>query len=239
MGAPYPLTKENRKPITNLGRTAPGEDGLDLPMTQVGTAISAKDLETNDPAATSELKKRVIGIHIGELYASGRPAVIETVLGSCVAVCLHDPVNRVGGMNHIFLPGRADFKNFNNIARYGINAMELLINRIMVLGGSRRDLVAKAFGGARILSSIAVENGMGVKNAEFVLEFLEMEGIPVVNQDLGGQDTRRIYFHTDTGNVFLKRIVRSTHSNILGQERSLLKRVRREAEEGGEITLFD
>lgn len=183
-------------------------------------------------------EKRKISIHIGGLHASKGAVVIETLLGSCVAVCLHDPVNRVGGMNHIFLPGRADLKSFDSVARYGINAMELLINRVMTLGGSRRSLVAKAFGGAHILPAISKENGMGSKNVEFVLQFLEMEAISVVSQDLGGHDTRKIFFHTDTGEVLLKRIIRTCHPRITKQERTLLERARREAEEAGAITLF-
>ena len=78
--------------------------------------------------------KKMVSIHIGGFHASRKPAVIETVLGSCVAVCLHDPSACIGGMNHIFLPGRADMKHFDNAARYGVNAMELLVNRIMRLG---------------------------------------------------------------------------------------------------------
>ena len=81
--------------------------------------------------------KKSFSIHIGGFHASRNPAVIETLLGSCVAVCLYDPVARIGGMNHILLPGKADLKHFDNVARYAINAMELLINRVMTLGGKR------------------------------------------------------------------------------------------------------
>ena len=184
------------------------------------------------------MDKKKVSIHIGELHASMRPVVIETVLGSCVAVCLHDPVACVGGMNHIFLPGRSDLKCFDSVARYGINAMELLINRIMRLGGARDRLVAKAFGGAHIVPEISRENGMGARNVEFVLEFLKMEGIALASHDLGGCDTRRIYFHTDTGDVYLKRFTHARHPVIARRERDLLERVRKEAEEAGEVILF-
>lgn len=182
--------------------------------------------------------KRKINIHIGGIHASKEPAIIHTLLGSCVAVCLYDAVQRIGGMNHILLPGRADLRHFDSVARYGINAMELLINRIMTLGGKRHRLVAKAFGGAHILPAISRENGVGGKNIEFVLDFMKIEKIAIVNQDLGGHDTRRIYFHTDSGEVLLKRIPCATQLKIDIQERRLLDRIRREAEEAGEITLF-
>jgi len=79
--------------------------------------------------------KKQINIHIGDYYASEEPVIITTLLGSCVAVCLFDGENRIGGMSHIFLPGRAEWDRFDSSARYGINAMELLINKIMKLGG--------------------------------------------------------------------------------------------------------
>jgi chemotaxis protein CheD len=184
------------------------------------------------------MKKKRISIHIGGFHASREPTVIDTVLGSCVAVCLYDHVAPVGGMNHILLPGKADLKQFDNVARYAINAMELLINRIMNLGGKRQHLVAKVFGGANVLSSISAENGMGTKNLEFVLDFLQMEAITVVSQDLGGYDTRKIYFHTDTSEVFLKRIPFTRRLNSDHQERRVLDSLQKKVEESADVTLF-
>lgn len=110
--------------------------------------------------------KKEVSIHIGELYASKNPAVVHTLLGSCVAVCMFDPIKRIGGMNHILLPGNGDLKDFSDSTRYGINAMELLINMIMNLGGNRNRLVAKAFGGGNILAGISEENGPGQKKCQ-------------------------------------------------------------------------
>ncbi len=182
--------------------------------------------------------KQNISIHIGGFYASREPAVIETLLGSCVAVCLYDSVERIGGMNHILLPGKADLKLFDNVARYAINAMELLINRIMNLGGERAHLVAKVFGGAHVLPAISPKNGMGARNSEFVLKFLQMEAISIVSRDLGGHEGRKIHFHTDSGEVFLKRIPSTRCPNISLKERRLLELARRKAEESGSVTLF-
>ncbi len=114
------------------------------------------------------------------------PVVINTILGSCVAVCLFDTVVRIGGMNHIFLPGKAGPKEFNSASRFGVNAMELLINRMMNLGGKRNRFSANVFGGAHLLPSIAEENGVGKMNVEFTLEFLRTEGIRFINGDWGG-----------------------------------------------------
>ncbi len=182
--------------------------------------------------------KRSISIHIGGFHASKEPTVIDTLLGSCVAVCLHDHVASIGGMNHILLPGKADLKIFDNVARYAINAMELLINRVMTLGGHRPNLIAKVFGGAHVLPAVSAENGMGAKNSEFVLEFLQMEAISIVSHDLGGRDTRKIYFHTDSGEVFLKRSHPTCYQNAGSEERRLRELARSKAEESGEVAMF-
>ena len=121
-------------------------------------------------------------ITIGGYYASQRPVIIHTLLGSCVAVCLYDSQKKIGGMNHILLPGKADLKHYNMPARYGVNAMELLINRIINLGGRKRGLTAKIFGGANVLSTINPTLAVGGKNVSFVKEFLELESIKIIKE---------------------------------------------------------
>ena len=99
-----------------------------------------------------DLEKRTI--IAGELCVSREPVIIKTLLGSCVSVCLYDPGARVGGMNHILLPGSADMDQFNTSARYGVNAMDKLITRMLANGVDRKKLVAKVFGGAHILEQV-------------------------------------------------------------------------------------
>src|SRR5262245_42002874 len=99
-------------------------------------------------SAPQHLPKK--SIHIGGVYVSRAATVIHTVLGSCVSACLFDPLCGIGGMNHFLLPDPYDDDGLPT--RYGINAMEILINEIMRLGGDRRRLQAKAFGGAAVLN---------------------------------------------------------------------------------------
>ena len=183
------------------------------------------------------MEKRFIGI--GEYEASKDPAIMQTVLGSCVAVCLFDQKNRIGGMNHILLPGIKEEAKFNSSSRYGINAMELLINSIIKLGGERKLLAAKVFGGAHIIPSISVENSVGKRNAEFAINFLKEERIRVICRDVGGNKARKILFHTDTGEVFLKRIAYTMPEKIAEKEASTLKKMKKETGKTGEIILFD
>lgn len=131
----------------------------------------------------------------GEFAVVDKPGVIlTTLLGSCVAVCLHDPVAKVGGLNHFLLPG--DSSQSGQSLKYGVNAMELLINGLIKVGASRDRLQAKAFGGGRVVSGLGA---IGAKNIQFAREFLEMEGIPCLAESLGGDKARRIRFWPDTG----------------------------------------
>jgi chemotaxis protein CheD len=179
-----------------------------------------------------------ISINIGGWYAGKGPAIVQTLLGSCVAVCLFDPVGKIGGMNHIMLPGEADIGACDAVSRYAVNAMELLINAIIKLGGNRLGLKAKAFGGSQVLPSISGENTIGMRNTDFVLRFLELEEIPLLGRDLGGQDTRRVYFRTDTGEVLLKRIAFKSRSPICGRELKLQNNIHEKIEKFGNVTIF-
>jgi chemotaxis protein CheD len=180
-----------------------------------------------------------IDIWIGEFYASKELAVITTLLGSCVGVCLFDPILQVGGMNHILLPGRADLRNFNAPARYAVNAMELLINRIMALGGNRFRLIAKVFGGAQIMPAISVKNSPGKQNEEFVIQFLKNEGIKIVSSGLGGRHARKIIFYTHTGDVYVKRIQAASLKNIAVCRDKELEKTREKMQVAEEVTLFE
>ena len=146
-------------------------------------------------ASPSNMEARPLHISQGE-YAtsdgSGRP--ISTILGSCIATCLHDPEARVGGMNHFLLPEANG--SSAPAASFGINAMELLINDLIKKGADRNRLTAKVFGGARMIAGLS---DVGAKNAEFVLQFLKAEGIPCTGQSLGGTQARRIQFWPDDG----------------------------------------
>jgi len=171
------------------------------------------------------INKKEISIHIGEYYASKVPTIIYTLLGSCVTVCLHDRKKKIGGMNHILLPGNASLNSFKDCARYGINAMELLIERMITLGGEKKNLISKVFGGANLLPSIPYERCVGKKNVLFVLSFLANASIPVLSQDVGGNDSRKIFFHTDTGDVYLRRSLSIHYQNIIDQEKKALKNI--------------
>ena len=138
-------------------------------------------------------------IHIvqGEYRVSDDPdVVVSTLLGSCVAACIRDPVAGVGGMNHFLLPGEDGRSHNHEAERYGDDLMELLINGLMKQGAQRDRLEAKLFGGARMMGGLS---DIGKKNAEFAERYLQHESIRVVGKDLGGDRGRRLQFWPVSG----------------------------------------
>lgn len=135
---------------------------------------------------------RCLTIVQGEHAVSAEPGLsIRTVLGSCIAVCLVDPVRRVGGMNHFLLgepqPGVQEI----DLSRYGIHAMELLVNAMMRHGCERRQLRAHLYGGASMIEGLG---DIGDRNIAFARQFCRTEGIEVRHEETGGRFARRVEF---------------------------------------------
>jgi chemotaxis protein CheD len=136
---------------------------------------------------------RTIHVIQGDHQVSDAPGtVMTTVLGSCVSACLYDAERRIGGMNHFLLPDGSGPRDI----RHASAAMETLINSLLKRGARRERLVAKLFGGARMLKGLP---DIGRRNGEAALAFLKGEGIRVEAQSLGGHQARRVRFWPDTG----------------------------------------
>ena len=186
----------------------------------------------------SDLKIPTHAIIVGEVKASWEPVKVTTLLGSCVAVCLFDPKTHVGGMNHFMLPSSTTADGSS--ATYGIHAMELLINEIMKLGGDRRRLVAKVFGGGDVLGNRISSNSavsVGEQNIAFALKFLETDSIPVVAKDIGGMVGRQVQFMTHTGQAFV-RPVQKIEENYEQEVLQMKRRTRVSAPEETRVVLF-
>ncbi|HVY85152.1 MAG TPA: chemotaxis protein CheD [Caulobacterales bacterium] len=145
--------------------------------------------------------ERVTHVVQGEYAISADPdLVLTTILGSCVSACLRDPAVGVGGMNHFLLPGDTGEKA--ETVKYGVHAMELLINSLLQRGAMRSRLEAKLFGGACVVRGLSTD--VGAKNAAFAKRFLEAEGIACVSEDLGGAQARRIRYWPVSGRASLQ-----------------------------------
>jgi chemotaxis receptor (MCP) glutamine deamidase CheD len=188
---------------------------------------------TGHPAQEHVYRK--LRIFIGEVKASAEPLLVQTLLGSCVAVCLRDPESRIGGMNHILVPGVCQPGHLPSSS--GVHAMELLINQIMRLGGDRRRLVAKAFGAANVVAGLQPPT-IGDLNAKFVREFLAVEKIPLVAQRLGGTHAVQVHFKTDTGKTIVHSVDGSRLPAILHDEDDFVARGSASRMAPAEATLF-
>ncbi len=143
-------------------------------------------------------------LYPAELFVSKTPYQINTILGSCVAVCLYDPVLKIGGINHYMLP----YWNGQGLAspKYGNIAIEKLLDKMLSLGCNKNNLKAKIFGGGEVIETQVVQFHIGSRNIEVARQILEEKKIPLLNSSVGGKLGRKIEFITFTGEVRQKYI---------------------------------
>ena len=144
---------------------------------------------------------------------------LATVLGSCIAACIRDPLTGVGGMNHFMLPERAPAVGVSSreLMRYGNHAMAVLIDDLVKAGGRRERLEIKIIGGANVIASSCK---VGDENAAFIRRFLGEQGLKLEAEDVGGTYPRRIIYHPYTGKVNRLFLRRATDARLLADERS-------------------
>ena len=172
----------------------------------------------------------------GEYFVTLKDMVLVTVLGSCVSACIRDPDTGIGGMNHFMLHEEAGKDVLSSSARYGAYAMEVLINHLLKNGARRNRLEAKVFGGGAVLESLSSSN-VGTRNAEFVLDFLQTEKIPVVAKDLLDSYPRKIYFFPVSGKVLVRKLHRVHNDTLFNREKEYRSRIQH-SQVSGEIELF-
>lgn len=185
----------------------------------------------------------------GELFTSGENVIISTLLGSCVSACVYDPIKRVIGMNHFLLANRRYARHLpviqSEVGRYGIHAMELLINNLLKHGARRENLRAKAFGGGNVLKARSGQDSfyaVGDVNSRFIQEFLSNDRIPLVASDLGGDSGRVIFFAASDFSVYVRKIDHSRDAQVVREERQFWNTSIREHErdrEQEQIEIWD
>ncbi|MBM6551743.1 chemoreceptor glutamine deamidase CheD [Marinomonas ostreistagni] len=174
----------------------------------------------------------------GEFYATDQEVMITTLLGSCVTVCLFDLDAKVGGMNHFLLPdGVPENDLLSSAGRYGVHAMELLINDIVKLGGRRANLRAKVFGGANVLQAMT-HSQVGDENVRFVQSFLKRELIPVDAYDVLGRFPRKVNFFPTSGRVMMKKLTSYYDDELITEEMRYREKVRQRRDRSGDIDIF-
>jgi chemotaxis protein CheD len=177
-------------------------------------------------------------IQPGEYYVTRSDELVVTVLGSCVSACMRDPVTGIGGMNHFMLPENSSDSSDAwgaEAARYGVFAMEQLINEILRAGGCKERLEVKITGGGKVLPTCA---DIGQQNITFAHEFLAQEKLPLAAEEVGGPYPRRVYYEPQSGRVRVKKLIDVTNDTIQRRETEHLQRLRQRPLRG-EVELFD
>ncbi|RVU39681.1 hypothetical protein EOI86_00200 [Hwanghaeella grinnelliae] len=179
--------------------------------------------------------RHAVHVGAGEVYVSAAPnEMIVTLLGSCVAACIHDRHSGIGGLNHFMLPDKGGDKIDGDMMRYGAYAMEKLINEMLKRGAAKNRLEFKVFGGAKMIGSTG---SIGQRNVDFVERFLALEHFAVDARHVGGMHARRVHFFPTTGTVKMKVIADANAVELVREERQLADGMDRVAV-GGDAELF-
>ena len=148
---------------------------------------------------------RVTFVHTGEVAVTTQGALFSTVLGSCVSVCVWDPTTGAGGINHFLLPDQVT--NGISSPRFGNVAMRALLTKLDAIGTPTTRLRAKIFGGASVLRpGVPQRDALGLRNVELARVLLQLAGIPLEAEDVGGEHGRKLIFRTDDGAAWVRKL---------------------------------
>lgn len=157
------------------------------------------------PEPHLRMVRNPVYVHPGQLFVSSDDVECATILGSCVAVCLHDPVARVGGLNHFLLPFPGD--DAEPSSRYAPTAIEMLVQQVIGEGGRAARLVAHVVGGAAVLAAFSAnENHLGKRNVTAAYELLAKRGICITSSHVGGTRGRKLVFEPYSGRMTITTI---------------------------------
>ncbi|MDH3659455.1 MAG: chemoreceptor glutamine deamidase CheD [Alphaproteobacteria bacterium] len=202
---------------------------------------SAAQAKTSGRYFDARYGMNVVMVLPGRHYVTSKTdEMIVTLLGSCVAACIRDPVAAVGGINHFLLP-ESDTghwgKTVDAAMRYGNHAMETLINDIIKRGGARSRLEVKVFGGGQVIEGASALS-VGQKNVDFVESYLRNEGLDIAAKHLGGMKPRRIHYFPITGKVQMRQLQRAADQDLIKREMTYRSQIKVD-DNAGDAELFD
>ena len=142
----------------------------------------------------------------GEIALTKQPALISTLLGSCVAICLYNKRMKFGGMNHFMLPTG---KVKSMAGKYGDYSSHKLIDSMLRIDQSKGNLVAHVYGGGAVVGHLSSGFDIGKRNIQVALAVLNEYGIPISKQRTGGTSGVKVFFDNYTGNVEIRLIQKS------------------------------
>ena len=153
---------------------------------------------------------KTIVVGISDLNIAQKGDLLVTyALGSCVGICLYDPVTKTAGLSHIMLPTIADFSSSNTVReKFADTAIEILLQKMLNMGAQKLRIRAKIAGGAQMFSNISNMSlaGIGERNVIAVKQELLRLRIPVVSEDTGKDYGRTVFFDADEGIMKVKSV---------------------------------
>ncbi|WP_020531287.1 chemotaxis protein CheD [Flexithrix dorotheae] len=151
-------------------------------------------------AKRKQLSKKLF-LMPSEIFVTKENYKIATILGSCVSICLFDPIAKISGINHFMLP----LWNGDGLAspKYGNIAILKLIGEMEKLGAKRNKMTAKIFGGLENPDSVY---DVGKRNIEAADTLLKRLQIKIITSQVAGKQSRKIVFDTHSGDVYMKYI---------------------------------
>ena len=151
------------------------------------------------------MKPVVVGI--SEIRFAAQPERLVTYgLGSCVAVVLFSPEQKVGAMAHVMLPMAINDRGDAPSGKYADAAVLFMVREFAQRGMAARDLVAKLTGGADMFAGrvTGLSRRIGARNVLAARKTLENHGVVILAQDVGGNEGRTAEFSTDTGYLLVR-----------------------------------
>jgi chemotaxis protein CheD len=150
-------------------------------------------------------KVEEVRVDMAEMKVDSKPVELLTSVGSCVAICIHDPVHKCGGLAHIMLPQSSNAANEPLPSKYADTAVPALLKALHKINGERTSFLAKIAGGANMFANVnAVSLDIGGKNVKAVKTVLEKHRIRLAGEDVGGSHGRRIAFNVVSGMATVK-----------------------------------
>jgi chemotaxis protein CheD len=155
-------------------------------------------------APTGRGARLVVGI--GELAVTQSPddVIVTHALGSCIAVCLWDPVVRVAGLLHYLLPESKlnPDRARRQPATFADTGLPLLFQTAYARGADKKRCVVRLVGGAEVagLQGIAALN-VGKRNLLIARQILWQNGVLVSGESTGGSIPRTVTLRASDGVV--------------------------------------
>ena len=154
-------------------------------------------------------------LHPGDFYFTPQSVLIQTLLGSCIAMVMWHPKYHLGGMCHFVLPDRQVPLNTEKIGHYAGGAMQLFLAHTQARGTFITDYVAKIFGGANSVTELLneKEKSIGARNAQIAMQLLQEQNVKISVADIGQSGYRRLIFNLSNGDVWVKQHSNNLHIN--------------------------